>query len=80
MLRKAKVYALDQLLLERFGGKVGRGLALESSRRRERPGRAESLFEPSLTRYSKDSKASDSHSGRGQNAGGKQLFVVRGDR
>jgi hypothetical protein len=34
MLRKAKVCALDQLLLERFGGKVGRGLALELSRRR----------------------------------------------
>jgi hypothetical protein len=37
MLRKAKVYALDRLLLERFGGKVGRGLALVSSRRRELP-------------------------------------------
>jgi hypothetical protein len=34
MLRKAKVCALVQLLLERFGGKVGRGLALELSRQR----------------------------------------------
>jgi hypothetical protein len=33
MLRKAKVFALNQLLLLRFGGKVGRGLAAELSRR-----------------------------------------------
>jgi hypothetical protein len=29
MLRQAKVFALDRLLLERFGDKVGRGLAAE---------------------------------------------------
>jgi len=34
MLRKAKVNALDQLLLERYGGKVGRGLAVELSQRK----------------------------------------------
>jgi hypothetical protein len=28
MIRKVKVHALDRLLLERFGGKVGRGLAV----------------------------------------------------
>jgi hypothetical protein len=38
MPRKAKVCTLDRLLLKRFGGKVGRGLALVSSRRRECPG------------------------------------------
>jgi hypothetical protein len=32
MLTKANMHALDRLLLERFGGKVGRGLALELSR------------------------------------------------
>jgi len=35
MLTKANMYALDRLLLERFGGKVPRGLALELSCRRE---------------------------------------------
>jgi hypothetical protein len=29
MISKVKVCALDRLLLERFGGKAGRGLALE---------------------------------------------------
>jgi hypothetical protein len=29
------MHALDQLLLERFGGKAGRGLALELSRRHD---------------------------------------------
>jgi hypothetical protein len=29
MIRKAKVFALDRLLLERFGGTAGRGLAVE---------------------------------------------------
>jgi hypothetical protein len=38
MLRKAKVCVLVRLLLERFGGKVGRGMAAELSRRRECPG------------------------------------------
>ena len=31
------MHALDRLLWERFDGKVGRGLALVSSRRKERP-------------------------------------------
>jgi hypothetical protein len=35
MLTKANVHALDRLLLKRFGGKVGRGLALRLSRRQE---------------------------------------------
>jgi hypothetical protein len=34
MLRKAKVCVLDQLLLERYCGKVGWGLAVELSRRK----------------------------------------------
>jgi len=29
MLRKAKVFALNRLLLERFGDKAGRGLVVE---------------------------------------------------
>ena len=38
MIKKAKVFcALDQLLLERFGGKVGRGPDVRLSRRRNLP-------------------------------------------
>ena len=48
-IREAKVYALDRLLLERFGGKVGRGLALEYSRHRAHSNHVESLFVPVLT-------------------------------
>jgi hypothetical protein len=40
--------ALDRLLLERFGGKVGRGLAVRLSRRNSSR-RVESLFTPVLT-------------------------------
>jgi len=68
-LREHNARALDRLLLERFGGKVGRGLALVSSRRRERPDRAESLFKPSLTRCSQDTKDSENPSEMGDNAG-----------
>jgi len=51
MLGKAKVCALDQLLLERYGGKVGRGLAFQLSRRRDSSRRVESLFIPVLTNH-----------------------------
>jgi hypothetical protein len=44
MLRKAEVCALDHLLLERYGGRVGRGRAARLSRRRDKSRRAESLF------------------------------------
>ena len=44
MLRKAKVLALDQLLLERFGGVVGRGLAVGIVERTTISRRPESLF------------------------------------
>ena len=37
MLRKAEVCALDQVLLERYRGKVSRGLAVELSRRHDFP-------------------------------------------
>jgi hypothetical protein len=37
MIKKAKVCALDQLLLERFGGKVGRGPDVQLSRQRNLP-------------------------------------------
>jgi len=43
--------ALDQLLLERFGGKVGRGLAVQLSRWRSASTQAESPFAPVLTGY-----------------------------
>jgi hypothetical protein len=43
--------ALDQLLLERFGGRVGRGLAVQLSRQRGAYTQAESLFAPVLTGY-----------------------------
>jgi hypothetical protein len=60
MLRKAKVCVLDHLLLERFGGKVGRGLALKLSRRRDVYTQVESLFAPALTVYSgKDESSAD---------------------
>jgi hypothetical protein len=44
--------ALDQLLLERYGGKVGRGLAVELSPRRDSSRRVESLFTLVLTSQS----------------------------
>jgi hypothetical protein len=49
MLRKAKVCALDHLLLERFGGKVGRGRAVELSRGCDSSRCLESPFTPVLT-------------------------------
>jgi hypothetical protein len=66
MLMISKVCALDRLLLERFWGKAGRGLTIESSRCRERPGRAESLFEPVLIVCS---QGSETRSRTGHNAG-----------
>jgi hypothetical protein len=42
--------ALDQLLLERYGGKVGWGLSVELERRRAFSVWMESLFAPVLTR------------------------------
>jgi hypothetical protein len=59
MLRNAKVCVLDQLLLERYRGKVGRGLAVRLSRRRDYSRCLESLFTPFLTNLSKESKDSD---------------------
>ena len=37
MIRKANTYALDRLLLEHFGSKMGRGLAAELSYRHNLP-------------------------------------------
>jgi hypothetical protein len=74
MLGKAKLYGFDQILLERFGGKVGRGLAVELSRRRDLSGRAESLFAPVLTVCSQDSETC---SKTGHNARCKQMFAAR---
>ena len=58
MLRKAKVCALDQLLLERYGGKVGRGLAFQLSRRLVSSRRVESLFTPVLTGHTEKDESS----------------------
>jgi hypothetical protein len=76
MLRKAKVYALDRLLPERFGGKVGRDLALEVSRRRERADTRHPFFGPLLTVFSKDSQVSENRSERGHNARCRLVFAV----
>lgn len=51
-LREHNARALDRLLLERFGGKVGRGLALEVSHRRAVSVWTKSLFAASLTGHS----------------------------
>jgi hypothetical protein len=58
-LREHNARALDQLLLGRFGGKVGRGLALEVSRQRAVSIQAKSLFTPVLTHLRNDGKASE---------------------
>ena len=58
MLRKAKVCALDPLLLERYRGKVGRGLAFQLSRRRDSSRRVESLFIAVLTSYTEKDESS----------------------
>ena len=58
-IRKANTYALDQLLLERYCGKVGWGLAVELSPRRDSSRRVESLFTPLLTNLRKDGKGSE---------------------
>jgi hypothetical protein len=65
MLRKAKVCALDHLLLERFGGNVGRGRAVELSRGCDSSRRLESLFTLVLTSYTgkDESSAETGHNG-----------------
>jgi hypothetical protein len=49
--------ALDHLLLERFGGRVGRGLAIQLARDASKP--AESLFAPVLTGYTGQDESCD---------------------
>jgi hypothetical protein len=73
-LREHNARALDQLLRERFGGKVGRGLAVETSRRRVHSSQVEALFAPVFTVYSQDSETC---SIMGHNAGCKRMFVVK---
>jgi len=51
--------ALDQLLHERFGGKVGRGLALEVCRRRHTPHLDGISFAHGFIRYTKASERPD---------------------
>jgi hypothetical protein len=58
-LREHNARVLDQFLLRRFGSKVGRGLAVELSRRRDSSRRVESLFIPVLTYLRKDGKDSE---------------------
>jgi hypothetical protein len=71
MLRKDKVFALDRLLLERFGGNVGRGLAVELCARAQRSALTESLFAPVLTVYS---QGSENLSEMGDNAGANKCL------
>jgi hypothetical protein len=66
MLRKAKVFALDRLLLESFGCKVGRGLAVGMCDPGVSSTRADSLFAPILIVYTQDS---ENPSEMGDNAG-----------
>ena len=65
-LREHNARALDQLLLEHFGSKVGRGLAVELSRRRDNSRCAESLFTPVLTGHTGED---ESFAETGHNAG-----------
>jgi hypothetical protein len=51
--------ALDRLLLQRFQGKVGRGLAIQLARRRGASKQAESLFTPVLTGYTGQDESCD---------------------
>jgi hypothetical protein len=44
-------HALDWLLLERFGGKLGRGLAVERPRRRDNPPSARNFYLPQSSPY-----------------------------
>ena len=72
-LALVNMHALDRLLLERFGGKVGRGLAVEVSRGRDLSGRLEFLFAPVLTGHSGED---ESPAETEDNARGKLMFVV----
>jgi hypothetical protein len=74
MIRRASTYALDRLLLSRFGDKVGRGLALKLSCRHGGSSRAKSPFGPTLTVYSQDS---ETPSRTGHNAKCKLQFVEK---
>ena len=72
-LRAHNARALDQVLLERFGGRVGRGLALERSRRRDVMGYrghhgvpSNVLFAPALIGHT---GADESAAETGDNAG-----------
>lgn len=58
MPRKAKVCALDRLLLGRLGGKAGRGVAADSRERSRLSARTGSVFEPVLIVYSQGSENS----------------------
>jgi hypothetical protein len=58
-LREHNVRVLDQLLLERYGGKVCRGLAVELSHRRNLPDVRNLYFTLLLTYLRKDGKASE---------------------
>jgi hypothetical protein len=65
--------ALDRLLLQRFQGKVGRGLAIQLARRRGASKQAESLFTSVLTGYTGQD---ESCTGTGNN-GQMQTLVCR---
>jgi hypothetical protein len=58
--------ALDQLLLERFGGRVGRGLAGELSRQHNHSAQADSQFTPTLTGHTAEDEYSAETGDNGQ--------------
>jgi hypothetical protein len=61
--------ALDQLLLERFGGKVGRSLPVELSRRRQSPNVRRFRSAPVLTGCNGHTEKDESFAETGHNAG-----------
>ena len=69
MLRKAKACSLDHLLLERYRGKVGRGLAVELSRRQQLVNVHQFRAAPVLTRQSDNTGEDESFAETGHNAG-----------
>ena len=73
MLRNAKVFALDRLLLERHGGKVGRGLAVELSLREDIPN-VRNLYLPRPSPYAQ--RVVKPAPKRGIMAGCKLMFAV----
>jgi hypothetical protein len=80
--------APDWLLLQRFGGEVGRGLAAELSRRHDFPTRVEFCVAPVLTSYTGEDESFDAtgHNGKvetvvcSRTKGVQKVDLTRGQR